>query len=465
MFKRNVLFILCSFSLLLGLVFIMNSNLTFATDSNTYYARDLQEGDILPVGATIVSDVDYYYISSPSNIGFYLSYIPSVEDELNYDDNLNYYSLYSKKISGCFDYYDFKFYYEADKDRDYCISKYGSNYSYGSRSYNELLTYDYEIFGYDMTSFYVNHGTNHKVMPYTDLYDVDSSFDGDFDYWKVSKISGPYMYLEPTNNVSVVKEVPSTNNDYEFEVSCADASVPEYNWYKYKEITNYSFKNSNNGDNNVEWVIEDGIFSISGIYDYPFTNSYSVLSFEFEAQKDDILLYSSVHNYLNIDINLGDVELSNNDVDYSDNHFYVRNKFTIDADDAYVIAVNVSDGYNYSGGSASFKTPSLLSPINTGAKLDQSLVSEGDVLYYEAVCENGYILGEKIEYIKPVVEDKEETDNVVDDENVENDKVESQDKVENPNTFVGNMFILFVIVLLLSLGSLVIFDYKRKSLK
>ena len=473
MFKRNVLFILCSFSLLLGLVFIMNGNLTFATDNNTYYARDLQVGDILPVGATIVSDVKYHYSSGDVYEGFYISYVPSVKVTVIYDSSSSYFDIENIKISVCSvktssSSYYLRYYSPTATSDNSCKTLYDTENAYFySTSLKEALKNDLK--NYDGT-YFVDYNKNFTIDNYKDVF---SGSDFNFDFWVVKKIAADVIYLSPIENNNVILNKPSVDNDYNFDFSCGDSSNPEFNWYKYSVIDEYTISNLDSSLDAYEWDIANNVYSLYYSFHYK-DLSTSVLRFKFTANKNDIVRFEMKNSNNDLGVFINDDEV----LYYADNYFasdyysyfYKLYSFSIATDGEQNLDFFVDTWNIYNNFDISIRNPILLSPINTGAKLDQSLVSEGDVLYYEAVCENGSTLGEKIEYIKPVVEDKEETDNVVDDENVENDKVdndkvESQDKVENPNTFAGNMFILFVIVLLLSLGSLVIFDYKRKSLK
>lgn len=462
--KKKLLVLISSFCLVFLLVYVMNGNLTFATDSNSYYASELKVGDIIPVNSSIMSDVKYYYISNPDNVGFVLSFLPSESDTVNYDASENYYSINSKQITGCFNYNDKKLYYENGKDSAYCVSTYGANYFYSSFSYWEIfIYYGASVYGADITTFHADYGDDFVVPSYSELYETDDSFDADsVEYWVVAKINTPYVFLKPADKTNYFDSVPSVDNNYESCFVCEDASTPKYYWYKYSEINDYNITNATNGNKNFEWQIENGFYSVkldTVNSDY----SDSTLSFTFDAKKDDVLVYSSIYNSIGISADLGEVNLFNNVSSYSyGKYFFSDNNHVIENDGSYNLDFTVFYPYSYSSFSnvnVSLKKPFLLTLLNEGNTLDQSLVNDGDTLYYESVCDNGYKMGSVLTYKEPSTEEEEEIKNEDNSDTTEND---SDTTENNPNTFSGNMILLAIALASVSI-TIALFSYNKKQ--
>lgn len=99
------------------------------------------------------------------------------------------------------------------------------------------------------------------------------------------------------------------------------------------------------------------------------------------------------------------------------------------------------------------KNLQLLTPVNTGSKLDYTKVSLGDKIYYTSTCSDGYVLSGNVSYDKEIVVEKNNDDSIDDkEENVGNNE-------DNPNT----IDIVFIFLILSLVSWMILFTLHKKS--
>lgn len=425
--KKLILGMMLIFSLTFLLVYLVRWNVTFADEDDIIYADELNVGDFLPYGATISNNMIYYESSGGYINDLYVYYIPDEDDAVNFRTDINYDAIFDDPVGICSNCrYNYVcgssvFIENEFSSNTECKEKYGSSFRFNEGYLNSwvasyLNKYGARTYG-DSSSF--------NILKYSDIFgDYSKEFVG----WEVAQMSGSAISLKP-----VLTDVSKKPVDYEITGDCSDGSSPSYYWYKYQDIDNYLidgvYSNTTVGTN---WNIsDDGVFFIE--FD-KWEGSYfsSTLTFDFESGDDKYFSYDFKYDCVTCS-----AFLDNTEVDaFSEvkNLFYNKKIYKIDTSGKHVFSFKVNSdiwGFNLF-----VKNPMLLTLLNEDAVLDTSLVQDGDALYYQAVCENGYVLSGTTVFDAPDVTEEEP----------EEEKTEDIEQVpENPNTFVGNVVIIFTI--------------------
>lgn len=479
--KRTVLLTIITFLIIIVLVTIMNSDITFAVEEGVYYADDLKTGDILPTGSKIIANIDYHDASGRYADYVYLRFIPAKNDTEHYYESRNYTNVASDNLSCC--YSNKVYYYEPSITTDEgCKEKYGTNsyhlYAYDTNSFRicvEKPWYTLENYSCDLVKVASNE-------PYT-LLDYESYIgetNMDFSSWKVVNVSANIIYLEPSDDVSIINKTPSSTNDWTIDTTAVNKSGTINKWYKYKTIDNHEFYQSNANVDNI-WKYTNGIYSISDNNTGNINDTYSVI-YTFDAQKDDIIyfemksygyygiLYSNdvynpteAHHYqITTNIYQNDEIISG----ISSTDFYKANYLKIEDSGTHTLKISykVPSSYSNKVGYQNYiyiKNLMVLTPLNYEKTLNEELVSEGDNLFYESIDSNGIVLSEKVVYEKKAEDNIDDTTNDNEQNSNGDDKNTSFD---NPETF-SNIIIIILLMSIVIFSTFITYKQNKKKIK
>lgn len=379
-----------NFLLLLLTIHCISYNFTYSTGA-VYNYSDLQEGDVLLFDSQIT--VEEYLIQENIYSGAY--------DSASYISNIN--------IHYC--------------DDEACLS----DWNFG-------------------TSKQVTADAPHKVLSYKDVYNVDN---GEYVGWEVrfaKRYSGDlciyqeYSYECIDNHYGEVVLVPTKNK----EVACLlDDENVSSKWYRYKEDLKVTIDDRIDG--NFKKTGDSYSFLRNGTYNTP-----AVLSFDFEANKNDSFYFRILGNY-----GYG-LSYKINNVEYSFDQaipFYQRKKIDGISDGNNNITFTLGKFYNgnsvnVKGIFTTIREPMVLTYINSGEKLDTTKVSNGDKILNIKQCSTGYIKETKSVYEK----DENQQENI-------------QDNNSNPETgdrlIVNIIFIFLISIVSLLLIKMILYGNKK----
>ena len=285
----------------------------------------------------------------------------------------------------------------------------------------------------------------HKVLSYKDVYNLDN---GEYVGWEVrfaKRYSGDlciydeYSYECIENHQGDVVLVPTKNK----EVVClSDNENVISKWYKYSEDMKVTIDKNIDGN----FVKEGNKYSFlrNGTYSEP-----AVLSFDFNSNKNDSFYFKILGNYgygLSYEID---------NVDYSFDQeipFYARKKINLANEGNNNLTFNLGNFYNgalnVKGIFTIIKEPMILTYLNSGEKLDPTMVSDGDNIINIKQCSTGYIRETKSVY--------EEKDNQDDNVLEENKNPETGDRL-----IINIIFILFISIIALILLRMFLYSNKK----
>ena len=258
-----------------------------------------------------------------------------------------------------------------------------------------------------------SNSSPYLVDSYDKLFGTTTNYSG----WKykIIRYSGKedpkfYLIFVPTSEYSKITNTPTKDNEYKTSAQCSAGSQGTYTWYKNKKfdltITDSYGKSTifDSAENLYNYLIED-LHSDSG--------NIHTITFNFTAEKGDFFTfdigflaktgYSSVtypHLLLNIFHNSNN-DNANSVYDISMNLLYNTLSFEITESGKQTIKLGL---YEYKIVSAKevevyLKNPKLLSVLNEDATLNKSALVNGQSLYYETTCEDGYVLSGTLDYV------------------------------------------------------------------
>ena len=472
--KKTIILTIMVFISLIGLVTIMNSDLTFAVEEGVYYADDLKIGDIIPNGAKIIANIDYHDASGRYADYVYLRYIPAKEDTKNYFESRNYSDFRVDYLSTCY-IGNYTYSYEPGFTTDEaCEEKYGeSSYQDYSdfnsfticNSGNAFHTGTLKNYTCDLEKIQSNE--QYTVLDY-ETYFKDSNLK--FTGWQVVNLDANMIYLEPINDSNKINQTPSSTNDWTIDTTLGNKNGSTNKWYKYTVIDDYEFYQSNQNIENI-WKYENGIYSIMDNNTGNANDEYSV-TFTFDAKKDDIVYFDlkyygyrsgygenyypndthCVHEYcgdyykMYTSFYLDDISLD--EIPQTD--FYKTNYLKITSTGTHTLKISYNVPVSYNNQKYGYlnyiylKELMVLTPLNYEKILNEDLVQEGDNLFYESLDNNGVKLSQRVVYDKKAepTEDKDDSENENNNSNSPEDNKDNN--FVNPET-LSNVLIVFLI--------------------
>lgn len=359
--------------LLVGILFTSTiyykKNISYSAESIIPF-EDLTINKFIPFNTTITVAQKHHGYSSSSYGHVYLAYC---DDEISVEECSN---KIKEAEEGGYWQYDWSSF--DDEHAKVQILEEGNNSnlsSYITKNYSDLFESSNQYKGW-------------RVVETADVGDNDEENEYNF-----SNMATAGVILYPTNDEIVKDGTPSISNDYETCVKCNDKIASTTEWYKFESIDLKVYNSSNKiiGGNENKLKETDVI----SVYD----SSISKIHLDsIELKKGQIISMKMRGTNDSVE-----VSNENNDFLYLYPQTYSQlslfNKFLteIETDGSYYI----DSYYNSYGEYVEIKEYGILTPINTGDKLDKSAVQDGDIIYYVSKCDNGFKWDGFTEYIAP----------------------------------------------------------------
>lgn len=359
--------------LLVGVLFTSTiyykKNISYSAESIIPF-EDLTTNKFIPFNTTITVAQKHHGYSSSSYGHVYLAYC---DDEISVEECSN---KIKEAEEGGYWQYDWSSF--DDEHAKVQILEEGNNgnlSSYIIKNYSDLFESSNQYKGW-------------RVVETADVGDNDE--ENEYNY---SNMATAGVILYPTNDEVVKDGTPSISNDYETCVKCNDKIASTTEWYKFEPIDLKVYNSSNKiiGGNENKLKETDVI----SVYD----SSIAKIHLDsIELKKGQIIS-------MKIRGTNDSVEVSNENNDflflypqtYSQLSLFKKFLTEIDTDGSYYI----DSYYNGYGEYVEIKEYGILTPINTGDKLDKSAVQDGDIIYYISKCDNGFTWDGFTEYIAP----------------------------------------------------------------
>jgi len=237
------------------------------------------------------------------------------------------------------------------------------------------------------------------------LLGMDDNYEG----WVVTNVGFDYYDLSPANSdrSSQLLQIPGEENGYSVEYQCPPRysgdiyNTSDYTWYKYKSITNPSITSTPAGITG--WIVSDGNYEVM---DSEKTGNLSEtkLSFEFTAEKDDIVAFEVRGNRVPI-VQINGVAQTISEfssLKYNTVKLRVVESGNQKLDIIYHRKENYTWGSSIEGetyGHVIVRNINLLTTVNEGNQLDITKVSSGDNICYECSCDSGYLYKNSFRYV------------------------------------------------------------------
>lgn len=332
--NRLIISILSIFIIMLGLIAISNTEVTFAQEDNVYYTDELNEGDFIPNGATIIS-IKTYYGSSGYTYPLSLRLYTNVED-----NNAN---VSNQTIS-------------LTENSPYVIQTYQE---YFTNSISQKIYDGWEVIAADYNRIILSPAEKYAKVEEQD-YNVKITCNDDTiavnNWYKVGKIN-----VELTTNDQSIWEKEDGKYGYAYSALSLEEKLTSSIKFKFNakenDILTFDVKESNYHDRNII-NINNGTITSKILEKDEVSSGYIQQKYSIENDGEYEFTIENFHSSFS---------QNNGKYYYNSEMFYI-------------------------------KDIQVLTPLNTGEQLDTSLVEDGDTIYYECGCSNGTMFRNTIEY-------------------------------------------------------------------